>query len=240
MFFTEIPRDLKIYGKTSSLSYSLRKHPGFYCVNTFISTYFSRNEPTPYMKTLFSLLFLIAGLASSAQKHVYDIVLFGNKIGQTVVERIDKGNGVMEYKLNSESKVNALFVKKTSVMNYDIMYRNGQLFSAYVKNVKDGVTEISDILWQGTQYLITKGAEMLHLTQPIDFSAIHLYWTEPKGKSDIFSERLGQYCHFTKTGEGEYVCKLADGVSNIYRYKNGVLYEMEMSKGASVFLRLVP
>ncbi len=198
-----------------------------------------RIEPSDKMKT-FSLLFLLFNLlVCTAQKHVYDIVLFGNKIGQTVVERIDKGNGVMEYKLNSQSKVNALFVKKTSEMDYDIMYRNGQLFSSYVKNVKDGVTEISDVLWQGTQYLITKGAEMLHLSNPIDFSSIHLYWTEPKGKSDIFSERLGEYCHFTKTGEGEYVCKLADGVSNIYRYKNGVLYELEMSKGASVFLRLV-
>ncbi|MFN8299920.1 MAG: hypothetical protein U0T75_12500 [Chitinophagales bacterium] len=37
-------------------------------------------------------------------------------------------------------------------MNYDILYKNGQLFSAYVKNVKDGVAEVIDILWQQTKH----------------------------------------------------------------------------------------
>jgi len=174
-----------------------------------------------------------------AQKRSYDVVLFGKKIGSTIVERIDKGNGVVDYKLTSSSEVDVLFSKKTSYMNYDVVYKDGKLISAYVKNVKDGVTEIVNIIWEGTQYMIKKGAEMLHLNQQLDFSTIHLYFTEPVNRTRIFSERLGQYCNFTKLAEGVYQCKLDNGVSNIYRYRNGILYEMEMSKGASVFLKLV-
>lgn len=189
-------------------------------------------------KALLLPAFMFAFLAISAQRNVYDIFLFGNKIGQTVVERKQTGKTV-QYTLTSKSEASVLFTKKTSEMNYKIVYEDGQLLSAYVKNVKDGVTEISDILWQGTQYLIKKGAEILHLSQPINFSSVHLYFTEPIGRTNIFSERLGEYCRFTKTAEGVYECKLPNGVSNIYRYKNGMLYELEMSKGASVYLRLV-
>lgn len=169
---------------------------------------------------------------------MYDIILFGNKIGQTIVERTDDGKGHVHYTLRSKSEANLVFTKRTSEMSFDITYLNGKLISAYTKNIKDGATEISNIIWQGTQYLIKKGSEILHLNTPVDFSSIHLYFTEPKGRTTIFSERMGQYCTFTRTAEGVYECKLANGVNNIYRYKNGILYELEMSKGGSVYLRL--
>lgn len=178
-------------------------------------------------------------MCCTAQKRNYDVILFGKKIGNTTVERIDKGNGVVNYKLNSSSEVEILFSKKTSYMNYDIYYKDGKLFSAYVKNVKDGVTEIVNLVWETTQYIIKKGSEVLHLNQQQDFSSISLYFAEPINRTRIFSERMGEFTIFKKVSEGVYECKMANGVNNIYRYRNGVLYELEMSKGASVFMRLV-
>jgi len=178
-------------------------------------------------------------LTLSAQKHTYDIELFGKKIGQTIVERNDKGNGEINYKLNSSSEVNILFTHKSSEMNFDIHYKDGKLLSSYCKNVKDDVTEIVSIAWNGTKYIIKKGEEVLQLTQPLDFSAIQLYFLEPKGKTKIFSERIGEFCNFVKTAEGVYQCKLNNGVTNIYKYRNGILYELEISKGASVFMKFV-
>lgn len=182
---------------------------------------------------------ILLSFSLSAQKHIYDVELFGKKIGSTIIERIDNGNGTVEYKLSSTSEVNILFSKKTSAMNFDVVYKNGILFSSYCKNVKDDVTEIATMLWDGTKYIIKKGEEVLTQTQPLDFSSIQLYFIEPKGRPKIFSERLGEFCSFTASGGGVYECKLANGVSNTYRYKNGILYELEMSKGASVFMRLV-
>lgn len=184
------------------------------------------------------LLFLPAALV--AQKHIYAIELFGKKIGETVVERTDNGKGDVRYQLTSRSEANVLFVRKTSSMDFDITYKNNQLFTSYCKNVKDNVTEIATMAWNGTQYLIHKGEEVLKLSQPLHFSAVQLYFQEPKNKPQIFSERMGEYCRFTCTADGVYECKTPNGVTNIYRYKNGVLYELEMSKGASVFMRLLP
>ena len=191
------------------------------------------------MKHLGLLSFLFFALAISAQKHTYDVELFGKKIGTTVVERIDKGNGEVEFRLNSNSAVSIFFTKKTSVVNYDVVYKNGKLFSSYCKNVKDDVTEIVTVLWDGVKYVIKKGEEVMVVNQPIDFSSIHLYFIEPKGRDKIFSERIGKICLFNTLSTGVYKCKLDNGVENIYRYRNGVLYELEMSKGASVFMRLV-
>jgi hypothetical protein len=124
-------------------------------------------------------------------------------------------------------------------MVMDVVYKNGQLFSSYVKNVKDDVTEVVTIIWDGAKYVIKKGEETFTQNQPVNFSSTLLYFSEPKGHTTIFSERLGQFCNFTTPAAGSYECKLNNGVDNIYRYRNGIMYELEMSKGASVFMRFV-
>ena len=110
-----------------------------------------------------------------AQKRNYDVILFGKKIGSTTVERIDKGYGIVNYKLTSSSEVEILFSKKTSYMNSDVFFKDGKLYSSYVKNIKDGVTEITNILWEATKYIIKKGSEVLHLDKQLDYSSINLF-----------------------------------------------------------------
>ena len=124
-------------------------------------------------------------------------------------------------------------------MTMDVIYKNGQMISSYVKNVKDDVTEVASVLWDGAKYVIKRGEETLVMKQVVDFSNILLYYVEPKGRLSIFSERLGRSWGFTSLGNGVYECKLDNGVNNVYRYKNGLLVELEMSKGASVFMKLV-
>ena len=191
------------------------------------------------MKHILTYALLLVINYCFAQKRNYDVILFGKKIGSTTVERIDKGNGIVNYKLTSSSEVEILFSKKTSYMNSDVFFKDGKLYSSYVKNIKDGVTEITNVLWEATKYIIKKGSEVLHLDKQLDYSSINLYFSEPVGRTSIFSERLGSFTTFKKTAEGVYECKLDNGVNNIYRYRNGELYELEISKGASVFMRLV-
>jgi hypothetical protein len=195
--------------------------------------------PSTPLKPLFTLLLVIFFVAISAQKHLYDVQLLGKSIGSMQIERVDKGNGEIEIKLKSTSEVNIFFTKKSSDLTYDVVYKNGKLLSSYCKNVKDDVTEVVTVVWDGMKYMIKKGAEALEYERPIDFSALLLYYNEPIGRTRIFSERIGQFCTFVKLAEGVYQCKMENGVSNTYHYKNGVMTELEMSKGASVFLKLI-
>jgi hypothetical protein len=191
------------------------------------------------LKSLFALCLIYLAVAVSAQKRVYDVELFGKKIGSTVIERTDKGNGETEYKLSSSSRVSLLFTTKSSDLNFDVIYKNGILSSSYYKNVKDDVTEIATVAYDGVKYIIHKGQDVLTFAQPIDFSIAVLYFVEPIGRPRIFSERLGQFVNFKPLSKGVYQCVLDNGVSNIYKYSNGVLYELEISKGASVLMKLV-
>lgn len=71
------------------------------------------------MKTLFPLQGLIAIVLLcgtqkvQAQKLLYEIYLFGNKIGTTEVERIEKDSAIIEYKLFSSTSVNVLFIHRS-------------------------------------------------------------------------------------------------------------------------------
>jgi hypothetical protein len=192
------------------------------------------------LNKILAVLFLILFISSSAQKHLYDVQLLGKSIGSLTVEKIDKGNGEVEYKLNSASEVSIFFTKKSSVMTLDAVYKNGKLVSSYCQNIKDDATEIVTVAWDGVKYIIKKGQEVLEYDRSIDFSAVLLYFNEPINRTRIFSERLGQFTTYTKLAPGIYESKLQEtGVTNTYHYKNGTLYELEMSKGASVFLKLI-
>ncbi len=88
--------------------------------------------------------------------------------------------------------------------------------------------------------LLKKAKKYCSTDRPIDFSAVMLYFNDPATRTRIFSERLGQFTTFTKLATGIYQSKIQEtGVSNTYHYKNGAMYELEMSKGASVFLKLI-
>ena len=88
---------------------------------------------------------------------VYDVILFGKKIGSTVVEKTIDNNGDTHYKLTSSSEANVLFTKKASSMNLLITYSENKLKSSYVKNVKDGVTGIVTVAYKETKYRVSKG-----------------------------------------------------------------------------------
>ena len=191
------------------------------------------------MKLSTTILLIAAIFTASAQKHVYDIMLLGEKIGWAIAERIDKGAGVVEYKLNSSSQAHIFFVDKTSTLTYDVIYKNGKLFSSYCKIVKDDAVEVVNILWDGTKYIVKKGEEQFEMATPIDFSALTMYFEEPVGRNGFFSERLARSVEFIRNGKGVYSCRLDNGVLNIYRYQNGRLYELELSKGVSITMKLV-
>lgn len=185
------------------------------------------------------LLLLFVYIHTQAQKRVYDVFLLGKKIGKTEVERIEKEDETIEYKLESRSEMNIFFSRKTSYTHYDVVYKKGQLISSYYKDVKDEVTEIVSILWDGSKYVIRKREEVLEMAEPVHFSAMSLYFHEPKQLERFFSERLSRFFRIGKKAEGTYECQLEKGVSATYHYRNGQLDELQMTKGVSVMMKLV-
>ncbi|HEY0261791.1 MAG TPA: DUF6134 family protein [Chitinophagales bacterium] len=188
-------------------------------------------------KTLFIAAFFLAKI-SSAQTLKYDIVLFDKKIGETSVSKIEKGDGMTLYKLSSHSEAKFLFITKQSQMNADIWYKDGELYSSsfYVNNDEGEMTQKAMKIKDG--YTLERNGVKQNLRRSIRHSSVQLYFSEPTILTALFSERLGEFFDLEKIAPSEYKSVIKN-VSSFYRYANGRLVELEMSKPTgSAFLRL--
>jgi hypothetical protein len=189
------------------------------------------------IRACFVSLILLVFHSGFAQKKSFDIVLLGNVIGETNVVKTDDGAGKCNYRLKSVSRAKVLFTQRSSDMEFDATYLSGKLYTSLCRVVTNGALAITEIVKDAQGYLIKKEAEILHVTQPITFSSMELYFSEPVNQKSVFSERMGVFSMFAKTAPGEYTNKTND-VTNIYRYRDGALYEVEMRKPlGSVYLR---
>lgn len=189
------------------------------------------------MNFILLILLFFAFQFAAAQEKIFDVVLLGKNIGQTTVVKKQDSQGHVSYNLNSNSNIQIFTKSRSSSMSFDIEYWGGKLYSAICDVISDGTQIITEISKNPSGYLIKKGNEIAKITDAVTYSSMELYFSEPINQKKVFSERMGEFVSFEKTAPGEYVNKLPD-VTNIYRYRNGALYEVEMKKKlGSAYLR---
>ncbi len=175
--------------------------------------------------------------ATIAQQKKFNVVVLGKTIGHTTVTKKTDEKGFTSYHLANQSSITVMFQNRSSSMTFDIKYFEGKLYSAQCRAMNNGELATTDISKDAHGYLVKKGNETKHITEAATFSSMELYFSEPINEKRVFSERMGEFVAFEKTAPGEYVNKLKD-VTNIYRYRNGELYEVEMRKPlGSAYLR---
>lgn len=195
-----------------------------------------------YMKKSLSFV-LFSALSISmlmAQTRKYEVVLSGDKIGELTATRTVKG-AFTTYKLESKSEAKVLFTTKKNYVLMDVTYKDGKLISSYCKNeVNDEVDNYASISWDGSKYNITNEKGKLTYTTPVTFSVISLYFNEPKGITNLFTERIGAAYPLKDLGSGRYEYKIPNGDKNVYVYQNGELTETERKTLiGTVYVKLV-
>lgn len=183
------------------------------------------------MKYIFTLLFLLHIAPTFAQKLAFDVILFGNKIGQTIVEQSSKGDSLTMYELNSHSEARILFASHKVALHYELMFKHGQLISVYSKGNTNGKVDVTTINWQGTKYFMKRHDGNFNINVPVYCSTTLLFFNEPCDGARVFSERMGEYRTIRKVADGEYKADMQDGLTYYYRYKGGRLIELEMRRG---------
>jgi hypothetical protein len=188
------------------------------------------------MLTIASLLWCSSAFG---EKLKYDVLLFGKKIGETVVELKDSA-GIKRYTLRSNTQVKMLFMDKKSAMSTDVLFgKDGIMNYSFFKNVKEDGTMLTNAIYQNGKVLIEKNGEKSTISNPVKFSSVLMYFSEPINLQKVFSERLGTFFEIIKQSEGKYYAEI-NGSSAVYTYVHGKLTELEMkSTLGSVFLKLV-
>ncbi|MCS6819039.1 MAG: DUF6134 family protein [Chitinophagales bacterium] len=187
------------------------------------------------------ILWLFAAIAIntiSGQKLIYDIYVLGNKVGDGIVERRREDNGLNYYNFRSNISIKLLFQERLIQSNYNVLFKNNDLIYAYCKSLHDDKIVETETKKESDYFTIKKNGQQSKLTEKINFSTVQLFFIEPEKISKIYSERLGEFVDILKIAPGEYINRQKD-VINIYRYRNGVLHELEMRKPlGSVIMRL--
>jgi hypothetical protein len=133
------------------------------------------------MKTTTILFFaLCSALCFGQTKLNYDVLLFNKKIGETTIEKIDKGNGYTLYKLKSQSEAKLLFTSKKSLANAEILVKNGELQTSYYKVVNDDGESLTQAKKMDDVYEIEQNGKKLRLKKVIKNYSVLLYFQEPK------------------------------------------------------------
>lgn len=173
------------------------------------------------------------------EKLRYDVLLFGKKIGETVVEVKDSA-GIKHYTLRSNTQVKMLFMDKKSAMSTDVLFgKDGLMTYSFFKNVKEDGTILTNAIYQNGKVSIEKNGEKTTIPNPIKYSSVLMYFAEPINLQKVFSERLGVFFEVVRQSEGKYYAEI-NGSSAIYTYVHGKLTELEMkSTLGSVFMKLV-
>jgi hypothetical protein len=184
------------------------------------------------------LLIGIFAYLSSAQQHQYDIWLMNKKIGAALVSKTLEEGGKERYKMISQAAAKIFFIQQSSEVTYDVIFKGGQLINSLYRIVKDDDKTHTTVQQNASKYHVTSTLGNRSFSGTITISSIQLYFREPVGVQQVFVERIGDFRPLIKTAPGVYEYTLPDGIRSIYRYRNGVLYEVEVKKGAgSVFMR---
>ena len=191
------------------------------------------------LKSYLSILLLcVSGCSLFAQQLRYDIFLMNKKIGSAMVSKTVEQGGKERYKMLSQAAAKILFMQQTSEVTFDVLFKGGQMISSLYRIVKDDDRTHTNVLQNASKYHVTSTLGNRSFSGPVSISSIQLYFHEPIGVQKVFVERLGDFLPLLRTAASVYEYTLPDGIKNIYRYRNGELYEMEVKKGVgSVLMR---
>lgn len=165
----------------------------------------------------------------SAQQMVYEVEVLGMNTGTLTVNRSREGN-VTRITMNTEAGMNYLFGKSEASFSSSNIFVNGKLEGSYARNIRDGeeIRFTRLMCSNGTCEIETKEGKGTLEPQP-KLCIAAIFFDEPKGVSQVFSEDWGRYLPIKYIGESTYQVTMPDGKTNDYIYKEGVLEELRSS-----------
>ena len=161
---------------------------------------------------------------------IYDAMFYGEKVGTMTVNRHVSGNQ-SEIRAETHLAIRALVQTDLKVI-YHSVFQDGKLLHSSTENQRDGRVIANSKGWQeGGNYHFTRDGQRRSYSQPIVHSATSMFFLEPRGVSQVFSERIGEYVPLERQSDGRYALKLPSGDINYYTYRNNQLTEIEINYG---------
>lgn len=195
------------------------------------------------MRKVLSLVlfgFLVSGI--KAQTLHFNIVLFGDSVGNSIISRTRDANGIDNYVLDSRVKAKILWITRENHTHYESRFKDGKMISAVYYEINNGKKDKwSNIQWDGKEYQV----ESYHGKKTFKESPTHsigsLYCDRyDASRKRFFYEPEADFneLNFPDANTAEF--KSSDGNKNVYHFKDGYISNVECHTTlATIYLKRV-
>ncbi len=176
---------------------------------------------------LFFVLLQMRAYAGTETIH-FNVLLFGDKIGDMNVSREDKGEGTVLYVLETKSKAKVLWIDKENFTRYEVTYKNGKLVTSTHKEIENGkLKHWTNVRWDGSKYLVESYRGNRTFTEAPVYSIANIYFDDITNVKKIFYEAEADFSPMQHPEPNTWEFKSSDGNRNIYHFENGKIKDME-------------
>ena len=158
----------------------------------------------------------------------FKVLLFGDSVGYLTVSKETRADGSAFYLLNSYSKAKILWIVHENTTHYEVVYKDGKLFSSKFKEIEKGeLKRWNNVTWDGKQYNVDgyKGKHTLNETPT--FSIVSLFFSNAQNVKKLFYEAEADFSDVEHPESNTLEFKSSDGNRNVYHYVNGRANSME-------------
>ncbi len=177
----------------------------------------------------------------SAQQKLFDVSLFGKKVGDLKIERIELSPIRETIKMINEIAIKSIMINRWSKTLLNTLWENKVLIDSDYDFKSESASMKVRMFFNKTHYGVkTDTSNAILNCGPIKCTTNRLFFEEPINHTHVFSEKFTKYFPLKKYAANEYGFTVSDGTVNIYKYKNGNLYEIEIRKPFGTgYVRLV-
>ncbi len=180
-------------------------------------------------RLLLVLLFLWCVSLVSAQTEHFDIILFGDKIGEMTVSHETKPDGSQFYIIESKSRAKILWILRDNYSHYETVYKNGKFFSSIYKEIENNkLSRWGNTHWDGSKYAVENYHGKKSFTETPAFSIVNLYFDEVKKMNRVFYDTEAEFVNVDHTDENTLEFKTSDGHKNVYHFVNGKIQQVDV------------
>lgn len=185
---------------------------------------------------LVSLLFLVFSWQTHAQKLKYNVKLKNDIVGQMQAERTTGSKS----KIRIDSHISLQLVLKLELEYFmESVYEKGVLILSQTiqkANGKEHANTTTSKEKEGYK-VTTQKSNTVFPRSEIRYNLCRMYFEEPAGIHEVWSDTYGTMLKIRPTGKGRYELALPDGKHNYYTYYKGIctLVETELMIGKVTF-----
>ncbi|MGF1533605.1 MAG: DUF6134 family protein [Bernardetiaceae bacterium] len=175
-------------------------------------------------------LFVDSSPAALEETLVYDVFSGQKVIGEIRATRITTRDTV-HYDMKTSVSYQVLF--KTMQFDNHILsqYRAGSLQKASsTDHLNQKLRSQNQITRQGKHYRITEDSKSPRILpqEVIQHCLLSIYFEEPRGVNQVFSQRLADLIPIEPAGDHRYAVHLSSSKTNFYQFKDGICHEVEV------------